>query len=144
MDGNTGKSENNDSKYITRNEIKHALIKPNKWESAGIDTIPNSSKMMLGPTVKPEWFSQGLTYLLPKTNDIETPQNYRPITCLSTAYKLLTSLLTERTCSHLKEHNICHIEQKVVVRAPLAAKMLLINRMVLENTCTKHKKLWIW
>lgn len=132
-------SENNNGKYITRNEIKHALIKPNKWESAGIDTIPNFqlvtfsaihtnivklfSKMMLGPTTKPEQFSQGFTYLLPKTNDIETPQNYRTITSLSTAYKLLTSLLTERTCSHLKEHNICHIEQKVVARTQLAAKI---------------------
>ena len=40
---------------------------------------------------------EGTTYLLAKSNDTKNPKNYRPMTCLSTAYKLLTLVLTDRT-----------------------------------------------
>ena len=54
----------------------------------------------------------GTTYLLAKTNETVNAKNYRPITCLPTSYKLLTSILTERTYAHNEDHNICPIEHK--------------------------------
>ena len=49
------------------------------------------------PETNPQWFTQGITYLQPKPNETNTPKNYRPITCLSTMYTILASMVTERT-----------------------------------------------
>ena len=51
-------------------------------------------------------------YLLPKSNDTKDPKNYRPITRLSTNCKLLTSVLTDRTHSHLEQNNLFPLEQR--------------------------------
>lgn len=42
------------------------------------------------------WLGEDLT-LLAKTTETDLPQNYRPMTCLTTNYKILTSLITNRT-----------------------------------------------
>ena len=36
-----------------------------------------------------------------KNKDTENPKNYRSIACLSTSYKVLTSILTERSYTHI-------------------------------------------
>ena len=58
-----------------------------------LDTIRDS---LSGTSKFPRWFKSGRIVLLPKGGDPSDPGNYRPIACLNTAYKLLTSLLTER------------------------------------------------
>ena len=57
---------------------------------------------MQNPEKAPQWMCEGMTYLLTKRNGTKNPENYQPITCLSTNYKLLTSVLIDRTYSHLK------------------------------------------
>ena len=37
----------------------------------------------------------------PKSDEINNPKNYRPITCLTTMYNILTYILTEYTYSFL-------------------------------------------
>lgn len=73
------------------------------------------NEMIPKPKTAPECFSHSIKYLLSKTNDREKQKNYRPIACLSTFYKFLTSILTERIYSNLEEHSICPIEKKKVV-----------------------------
>ena len=119
-----------------------------KWKSPGMGQIPNFwldtpssthtqlaiyfNNVIKDPTLEPKWFCQGITYLLPKSQ--ENPKNYRPITCLSTLYKLLTSILTERTCKHMEQQGIFPIEQKGCRRGSYRIKdQLLINNMILEN-----------
>ena len=60
----------------------------------------------------PEWLAKGITYLVPKVSETNNPKNYRPITCLSTTYKLLTSIITERTYSFLEQKVLLPYEQK--------------------------------
>ena len=55
------------------------------------------------PTDVPDWLVEGLMYFVPKTKN---PKNYRPMTCLLTMYKILTSIITERTYAFLSEHNL--------------------------------------
>ena len=44
----------------------------------------------------PERLAKGITDLLVKTSETNNPKNYKPITYLSTTYKLLTSILEEK------------------------------------------------
>ena len=60
----------------------------------------------------PDWLTEGLTYLLPKTEETKNLKNYRPITCLPMMYKILTSIITEGTYMFLSEHNLFPPEQK--------------------------------
>jgi hypothetical protein len=40
----------------------------------------------------PECLKAGVTFLIPKNENIENPKDYRPVTCLPTIYKLHTSI----------------------------------------------------
>ena len=95
----------------------------------------------------PEWLTEGVTYLLPKSEDTKNPKNYRPITCLTTTYKLLTSTMTERMYTFLEKNSVLPTEQKGCKKNSYGCKdQLLIDRMILENCRTSGKNLstaWI-
>ena len=91
------------------------------------------------PEKAPKWMCEGTTYLLAKSNDTKYPKNYRPITCLSTTYKLLTSVLIDKIYVHLEQNELFPLEQKGRRRGSHGCKdQLMINKMILEN-CKKTK-----
>ena len=144
-------------------ELKAALTKSQKWISPGIDKVANFwlnalssshvlftsllNEIMQNPEKTPESMSEGTTYLLAKTNDTKDPKNYRSITCLSATYKLLTSVLTDRTYSHLKQKDLFPLEQKGCRRGSYGCKdQLMINKIIPENWKKRKRNLscsWI-
>ena len=50
--------------------------------------------------------------LLPKKEETWIPKNYRPIACLPTTFKILTSVITDRLYNHLEKESILTPEQK--------------------------------
>ena len=148
---------------ITASEISEALLKAHKWKTPGVDKIPNFwmhtltsvhthlaktlSYYMNNPTELPAWVTEGVTYLLAKSSDTKKPQNFRPITCLTTTYKLLTSILTNRMYTHIEQNDILPTEQKGCRRNSYGCRdQLMVNRMILENCRARHRNLstaWI-
>ena len=61
----------------------------------------------------PSWLIEGRTRLIPKTaapsND---PKDYRPIACLNTIYKLLTSTINLLLVGHVDSYGLMPIEQR--------------------------------
>ena len=85
-----------------------------------------------------------MTYLLPKSDESKNPKNYRRITCLTTMYKILTSILTKYTCSFLIDSGLFSDEQKGCKRVSYDCKhQLLINKVILENCHNCNTKLSI-
>ena len=82
-----------------------------------------------------------------QNSETRNPKNYRPITCLTTMYKLLTSILTERIYHFLDKHNTLPLKQKGCRRNSYGCEdQLLINRMLLENCSSENRNLstaWI-
>jgi hypothetical protein len=59
-----------------------------------------------------EWLTAGVTYLIPKNENTENPKNYRPVTCLPTTYKLITSIISRRMQKYMDDENLLPKEQK--------------------------------
>ena len=133
-------------------ELKAALTKPQKWKSPGIDKVPNFfltalspchvtftsllNEIMQNPEKTPEWMCD----MLAKNNGTKDLKNYWLTTCLSTTYKLLTSVLTDKTYLHLEQNDLFPLEQKRFRRGSYGCKdQLMINKMILE-TCKKRKR----
>ena len=88
----------------------------------------------------PDWFTTTETYLIPKNEDTDNPKSYRPIAFLSTSYKMLTSILSERSYTHITKNCTLPEEQRSCVWNSYGYKdQLLINKMIIED-CKKKKK----
>ena len=94
---------------ITKNGLISEIKKKKNWTAPGVDRIQNFWWKTFRPAQKalkkvfeqirdnnrliPTWWPLGRTVLTTKSKDLNDEKNYRPITCLSTSYKLLTALL---------------------------------------------------
>jgi len=130
---------------ISKEEAILAIMKSSNWKAPGNDGIANFwlknlssvhedlttayNDILKNSEKQPDWLTEGLTYLLPKPEETKIPKNYRPITCLPTMYKILTSILTERTYAFLEENELLPTEQKGCKRGSYGCKdQLLINK----------------
>lgn len=93
-----------------RENAKKAIREIRPWKAPGPDgiqaywwknipfarntIIENSIRMVTNREEIPEWMGTGKVFLLPKTAESgEDPSQYRPIACLNTCYKIVTSTI---------------------------------------------------
>lgn len=90
----------------------------------------------------PAWFVKGRTVLIPKEGCQGRPEQYRPITCLNTAYKLLTAVMTEVLYDHAIAYLYLPPEQRAIrwgCRGCL--DVLVIDSMVAKEAMERHRNL---
>ena len=116
------------------------------WSSPGIDGIPNiwwkKLKGTWKPLVKsfkkwidqpesiPDWVTHGRTVLLPKSEVLDDEKNYRPITCLNTAYKIFTGILGKYLKEHAERNNIWDKSQLGACSGVLGT----VDQLIVDNT----------
>lgn len=144
---------------VTTEDVQNAIKRSHSWKAPGMDKIHNywfkyitSTHTKLAellnqaidhPTKIPEFFTQGLTYLKPKTNETNNPTKYRPITCLPTIYKILTSVITSKVNEHLTNNNIMKEEQKGSRKNSKGCKeQLIIDQNITMDAKNKKKDLY--
>lgn len=149
-----------DNIEITKEDIKSVLKKANNWAAPGADKLQNywwknftSTHQRLvvlfqgalsDPSTIPEFFTLGLTYMLPKGNITPDPKQYRPITCLPTVYKILTGILTKHLWKHVNKFNILASEQNGCRRDAQGCKELLtIDYLITKQAKKKLRNLSI-
>ena len=101
---------------VCAKDVAEALRTTLNWKAPGRDQIPNFWLKQLTATHRhitaifnklieddqiPEWLTAGVTFLTPKNENTENPKNYRPVTCLPTMYKLITSAISRRMQKHI-------------------------------------------
>ena len=115
-------------KDLTAEELRVNMTRVANWKSPGPDRLPNFwikqfkslhksmaeaySKIVKDQKQTPDWLVEGATNLLPKKEETWIPKNYRPIACLLTTFKILTSVITDRLYSHLEKEGIMTPEQR--------------------------------
>ena len=141
---------------LTVEELRVNMTRAANWKLPGPDRLPNfwikQFKSLHKPMVEayseiikdtkqtPDWLVEGATSLLPKKEETWIPKNYRPIACLPTNFKILTSIITDRLYSHLEKEAIMAQEQRGGKKDCYGCKdQLMINNAILEN-CKKRKK----
>ena len=141
---------------ITVIETESAIKKTQNWKAPGHDKVVNFwikyltsihddltlaySDIIKKPEHCPGWLTWGTTYLIPKLTSTNNPKNYRPITCLPTMYKILTSIIANRIYKHLEQNLLIPQEQKGCRRGSYGCKdQLLINEMILEEVKVRKK-----
>ena len=150
-------------KDITDEEFQVNMTRAANWKSPEPDKLPNFwikqfkslhksmaiaySVIINDPQQIPEWLVERVTNLLPKKNETWILKNYRPIACLPTTFKILTSIITDRLYNHLENESIMTPEQRGGKKDCYGCKdQLMINNAILGNCKTKKKKVstgWI-
>jgi hypothetical protein len=103
---------------VCEKDVADALIAALNWTAPGRDQIADFWLKQLTATHKhiaalcnklieedqiPEWLTAGVTFLIPKNGNTENPKNYRPMTCLPTIYKLMTSIISRRMQKYIDD-----------------------------------------
>ena len=92
-----------------------------------------------------DWKTTGKPTLLIKNKEKgAVPSNYRPITCLSTNFKLMTAIIAEAIQNHLEQNGLIPEEQKGNRRKSRGTKdQLLIDKMIMRNTKRRKTNLHV-
>ena len=89
---------------------------PNFWikqyKSLHKSMAESYSVIIQNPKKTPDLLVEGTTNILPKKEETWISMNYRPIACLSTTLKILTSVITDRLHNHLEKESIMTPEQR--------------------------------
>jgi len=143
---------------ITESDITNVTTRLHNWKAAGMDKIhnywykkltslhknlaKNITEIILGRQNIPEFIATGITYMLPKGAYSSQPSQYRPITCLPTLYKIITSTITKKISIHIENNNILAEEQKGCRRGHMGCKeQLVIDSVIHKHAATRNKNL---
>jgi hypothetical protein len=84
-----------------------------------------------------------ITYLKPKDSDTKNPSKYRPITCLPTIYKIMTSCIKVIIYDHCQKLNILNEEQKGCVKECFGCKeQLIIDTVIMEQARKNNRNIY--
>jgi len=90
----------------------------------------------------PEWLTAGVTFLIKKNENTENPKNYRPVTCLPTVYKLMTSIISRRMQKYVDDENLMSKEQRGCCSGSKGCKdQLIISKAILQERKSREKLL---
>lgn len=98
------------------------------------------NKVLENPQQLPQFLAQGKTYIIPKNHNTVDPANYRPITCLQTLYKIISSTIYKKIEQHLQKYNIITEEQKGCRKNNQGCKEELIVDSVIMKQAEKQQR----
>ena len=147
---------------ITSQKLHQCLKTKRNWAAPGKDRITNYwlkkitsihdklasaiCRLINDGIQVPEWLVEGKAVLIPKT---ENPgaADHRPITCLNTMYKLITSIVNWEIQQHELDHKYMQIDQRGGMPGSMGCiDNLLIDKTILEDATKNTKNLsctWI-
>lgn len=148
----------NSQNTVTLEELQQAIAKTHNWKAPGPDKVQNFwykkltnihgpmtfaiNRTLDQPDQFPVFLTEGITYIKPKNQDTTNPANYRPITCLSTLYKIISAIICNKIDEHTTEHNILSEEQKGCRKKSMGCKeQLTIDRVIMKQAETKQRNL---
>lgn len=136
--------------------FSEAVRKMRPWKAVGPDgihafwwkSLPTAKKLLGQLTVKwletgkitGGWLCRGRTVLIAKKGDLSKPENYRPITCLNTCYKLVTAVMNTVIIKHLEKGNAIASNQRALrPREWGCTHALLLDKAVITDAMSQRQ-----
>ena len=149
------------AQQIKEKDVKDRVRKMKSWRAPGLDKVhafwlkkftslhkrmADQMNQMLQSGSHPAWLTQGRTALLIKDRSQgNIPKNYRPITCLSTTWKLFSGILAHNIQNHMNKY--MNSSQKGIGNGFRGTKhQLLIDKAVIKDSKSRQTNLgmaWI-
>lgn len=143
---------------ITVKDVSTAIAKTHNWKAPGPEHVQNFwykqftslhhklaqcfTQVINSPEDMPLFLTKGITYMKPKSRDTQNPSQYRPITCLPTMYKILTSCITSKIQDYIEDREIMTEQQKGCRRLHKGCKeQLLTDMVILQQAHKNHRNL---
>ena len=96
-----------------------------------------------GASLDPSLVRGRTVLILKNPSKGNSPDNFRPITCLSVVWKLLTSIIYQKIYFHLHCSKLFPVEQKGCFRQSRGTKdQLLIDKLVMCDA--KRRRICVW
>lgn len=146
--------------FVSIDTFQDVLKSLHNWKAPGTDHIHNYfykkithihpllfnfvNNFIKNPNMLPEYITTGITYMLPKDpEDLSNPAKFRPITCLQTIYKIITSCLTRIIYLHSENNKILVEQQKGCRKYSQGCKeQLTIDAIILKIVQKKKQDLY--
>lgn len=151
---------------ISLEEVQGKVKKLTNWKAPGKDGIHNywikkltslhpilcvaaNKVIKLEDQNALQWLLDGRTTLIHKQiegNCSHNPSNYRPITCLSNIWKLISGIINDKIYDHLIRTKLFPEEQMGCKKNVLGTKdQLLLNKAIMEDAVTNQRNLaMVW
>ena len=147
---------------LTMNDLKSALNRMPNHKAPGTDLITAywlKQLTSLHPTLLvllqqiysgelqiPNWLATSRTVLIAKNRDTHLANNFRPIACQNSTYKVYTSILNSYLDDHCTTNSIITTEQAGGKKGSWGCvDQLLINKMILDEVRKYRRSLFcIW
>ena len=146
-----------ESVQVTKEMIFESVRKKRNWSSPGEDKIKNFWMKRMNVFHQdiatawnviitkrldiPSWLRSGRSVMVPK-KDNPSASDFRPITCLNTLYKLITSVIDRFLQSHEERYHLRQIDQREGKAKTMGCvDNPLIDKMVLEDAHYQKKNL---
>ena len=99
-------------------------------------------KLLINEIDLPNWLTLTVTNMLPKNNDTNDPQNYRPITCENNMLTIYTAIIAQIVDEHCVKNNVITLNQAGGKSGSWGyIDQLLINKMITEEVITNRRNL---
>lgn len=87
------------------------------------------------------WIARGYTVLLYKKGDPAQPENYRPITCLNTCYKVITATVNRLTLNRAQD--MIPREQRALKKERACMHAMLLDQCLAKSAQYRRKSLCV-
>lgn len=140
---------------ISSDDVLAAIRSAPNWKTPGIDGLhmywlkwfPSCHAILarqfqdaLEQRSLPNFLTTGVTHLAPKSERTSDPSQYRPITCLCTTYKALTSILKTKIDRHIEDNHIMAVNQNGCRGGGRGTKELLLIDAVVGKLVRRNRR----
>lgn len=140
---------------ISEDDVRSALRKAPNWKTPGSDglhtywlkgfsachaILARQFQHALEQRSLPNFLTSGVTHLAPKSNRTTDPAQYRPITCLCTTYKVMTSILKDHISRHIEENSVMAVNQNGCRGGSRGTKELLLMDAVVGKLVRRNRR----
>lgn len=138
--------------------FKKVIARLHNWKCPGVDKLHNFwykkltclynslhhyvNRFISNPQDCPESLGERITYMKPKVANTCDPSKFRPITCLTSFYKIITACIADVVGEHCEHHGLIVEQQKGCKKGAFGCKeQLVVDSIIMKQAQVQNRNL---